>query len=98
MVLRVVFAFSWAVVRSMFPIAAETGSRNERDDYGVLGISLLLVLAICSVFVGALFLAPNAIWSWLFGKQFAAAGGIDFSHLLPLYAASNGIYALSPWI
>jgi len=80
----------------MFPIAAETSSRkNERDDYGVLGISLLLVLGICLVFVGGLSLAPNAIWSWLFGKQFAAVGGIDFSHLLALYAVSTGIYALS---
>src|SRR5258706_4153597 len=95
MVGRVVFAFSWAVVSSMFPIAAETSRRNERDDYGVLGISLLLVLGICFIFVGTLFLAPNAIWRWLFGSQFAAVGGIDFSRLLALYAASTGIYAIS---
>ena len=95
MVGRVVFAFSWAVVSSMFPIAAETSRRNDRDDYSVLGISLLMVLGICFVFVGSLFLAPNAIWRWLFGSQFTAVSGIDFSGLLALYAASTGIYALS---
>jgi hypothetical protein len=79
----------------MFPIAAETSRRNDRDDYSVLGISLLMVLGICFVFVGSLFLAPNAIWRWLFGSQFTAVSGIDFSGLLALYAASTGIYALS---
>lgn len=95
MVGRVVFAFSWAVVSSMFPIAAETSSRKQRDDRDVLGISLLLVLGICVVFALGLFLAPREIWSWLFGSQFATAGGVNFSSLLVLYAISTGIYALS---
>jgi O-antigen/teichoic acid export membrane protein len=94
MVGRVVFAFSWAVVSGMFPIAAETTGREEREDYGVLGTSLALVLAICLVFVVTLSLAPAALWGWLFGSQFGNAGGVNFSYLLLLYAASTGIYAL----
>jgi O-antigen/teichoic acid export membrane protein len=95
MVGRVVFAFSWAVVSSMFPIVAEATSRKQREDYGVLGTSLLLVLAICLLFVVGLALAPAQIWTWLFGKQFATAGGASFSYLLVLYAISTGVYALS---
>lgn len=95
MVGRVVFAFSWAVVSSMFPIVAETSSRQKKEDYGVLGTSLLLVFAICLLFVVTLSLAPGEIWTWLFGRQFATAGGADFSNLLTLYAVSTGIYALS---
>jgi O-antigen/teichoic acid export membrane protein len=94
MVGRVVFAFSWAVVSSMFPIVAETRSRTQREDYDVLGTSLLLVFAICLVFVVALSLAPGEIWTWLFGSQFSTAGGAGFSYLLVLYAISTGIYAL----
>ena len=95
MVGRVVFAFSWAVVSSMFPIVAETSSRKQREDYGVLGTSLLLVLAICLLFVVTLSLAPGELWTWIFGSQFATARGAAFSKLLTLYAVSTGIYALS---
>jgi len=95
MVGRVVFAFSWAVVSSMFPIVAETSSRRRQEDYGVLGTSLLLVSAICLLFVVTLSIAPGELWAWLFGSQFATAGGRDFSNLLTLYAVSTGIYALS---
>jgi O-antigen/teichoic acid export membrane protein len=95
MVGRVVFAFSWAVVSSMFPIVAETSSRRKREDYDVLGTSLLLVFAICLLFVVTLSIAPGEIWTWLFGGQFATAGGSHFSNLLTLYAVSTGIYALS---
>lgn len=95
MVGRVVFAFSWAVVTSMFPIVAEATNRKQREDYSVLGTSLLMVLGICLVFVVGLSLAPDQIWTWLFGRQFAAAGGTSFSHLLVLYAIATGVYALS---
>jgi O-antigen/teichoic acid export membrane protein len=95
MVGRVVFAFSWAVVSSMFPIVAETRHRKQRgEDYEVLGTSLLLVLAICLVFVVALSLAPPEVWRWIFGTQFETVGGVNFSYLLVLYAISTGIYAL----
>jgi O-antigen/teichoic acid export membrane protein len=95
MVGRVVFAFSWAVVSSMFPIVAETSSRRKREDYDVLGTSLLLVFAICLLFVVTLSIAPGELWAWIFGGRFATAGGTHFSNLLTLYAVSTGIYALS---
>jgi O-antigen/teichoic acid export membrane protein len=94
MVGRVVFAFAWAVVSSMFPIVAETHSRKQMEDHDVLRTSLLLVFAICSLFVVGLSIAPAEIWTWLFGRQFGT-GGTAFPHLLVLYAASTGIYALS---
>lgn len=91
---RVVFAFSWAIVSSMFPIAAETGSRKQ-EDRGLLGTSLLLVLGIGLVFTLGLRLAPGPIWTHLFGPQFGTAGGSNFRYLLVLYAASTAIYGLS---
>ena len=95
MVGRVVFAFSWAVVSSMFPIVAETRGRQQHEDYDVLGTSVLLVFAICLIFVVGLSLAPGQIWARLFGSQFETIGGASFSYLLVLYAVSTGIYALS---
>lgn len=94
MVGRVVFAFSWAVVSSMFPIVAKAG-RRQQEDPEVLGTSLLLVFTICSLFVVGLWLAPGQIWAWLFGTQFGTARGADFPSLLVLYAVSASIYALS---
>jgi O-antigen/teichoic acid export membrane protein len=95
MVGRVVFAFSWAVVSSMFPIVAEARNRKQPgEDYEVLGTSLLLVLGICLAFVIALSLAPGEVWRWIFGSQFETVHGTNFSHLLVLYAISTGIYAL----
>jgi len=94
MVGRVVFAFSWAVVSSMFPIAAETGSRKQ-DDRGVLGTSLLIVSGICLAFMCGLRIAPGGIWTHLFGSQFATVTGSNFRYLLVLYALSAGVYCLS---
>jgi O-antigen/teichoic acid export membrane protein len=91
---RVVFVFSWAVVTSMFPVAAETRSRRQ-DDHGVLGTSLLLVSGICSVFVVAIRLAPREIWMHLFGVRFGISDGNNIEHLLVLYAFSAGVYCLS---
>lgn len=90
---RVVFAFSWAIVSSMFPIAAEAGSRRQ-EDRGLLGTSLLMVLGICIVFASVLRLAPSAIWTHLFGSQFGSAAGSHFRYLLVLYAVSTGVYGL----
>jgi O-antigen/teichoic acid export membrane protein len=94
MVGRVVFAFCWAIVSSMFPIAAETGGR-KREDRGILGISLLLVLAICLVFALGLWVAPSRLWAELFGSPFVRAGGGNLRSLMALYAVSTGVYALS---
>ena len=91
---RVVFAFSWAVVNTMFPIVA--GTRNAaRKDQGVLRTSLLLVFAISSAFALGLRLAPPGIWTLLFGSQFAFARSYDIPVLLTLYAITTGVYSLS---
>jgi O-antigen/teichoic acid export membrane protein len=91
---RVVFAFSWAIVSSMFPIAAESHSRKQ-DDRGVLGMSMLMVCGICLAFIVGLRIAPGAIWTHLFGPQFGSVTGSNFRYLLVLYALSAGIYSLS---
>lgn len=91
---RVVFAFSWAIVSSMFPISAGAVSRKE-EDRGLLGTSLLLVLGICIVFTVGLRLAPGTIWTHLFGAHFRTSGGSNFRYLLVLYAATTGVYGLS---
>ena len=62
---RVVFAFSSAVINTMFPLMA--GSRSEqRKGHSVLVISLLLVLGIGSIIAVALRLAPASLWTCTF--------------------------------
>ena len=91
---RVIFAFSWAIVNTMFPIVAGTRPQ-ERKGHGVLGISLVLVFAIGGVLSLALRLAPAWIWTDLFGSQFATTGKYGLPYLLALYAATTCVYALS---
>jgi O-antigen/teichoic acid export membrane protein len=91
---RVIFAFSWAVVNTMFPIVAGTRSQ-ERRDHSVLGTSLLLVLGIGSVLAFGLRVAPATIWTSLFGSQFVLTGKYGLPYLLALYAAATCIYSLS---
>lgn len=90
---RVIFAFSWAVINSMFPIVAGTRSR-ERRDHGLLRTSLLMVFGICSAFALCLWLAPATVWARLFGPAFVTAGKNGLTHLLALYAITTGIYSL----
>jgi O-antigen/teichoic acid export membrane protein len=91
---RVIFAFSWAVVNTMFPFVAGT-QPQERKGHGVLGISLLLVFAIGSALALGLRLAPAWIWTDLFGPQFATTGKYGLPYLLALYAATTCVYSLS---
>ena len=91
---RVVFAFSWAVVNSMFPIAAGTCKRS-RKSHGVLGTALALVSAIGVIFVVALRLAPAQLWTALLGSQFVAVGNHNISNLLVLYAATTALFSIS---
>ena len=94
MVGRVIFAFSQAVVNSMFPLVAGTGD-EERRDLKVIATSLLLVLGIgCSVAL-ALRLAPASIWTSFFGPGFAVAGPHGMPYLLSLYAITTVVYCLS---
>jgi len=91
---RVVFAFSSAVINTMFPVMAGTRS-EQRKGHSVLVISLLLVLGIGSVIALGLRLAPAGIWTALFGSQFAIAGKYGLPYLLALYAATTVVYCLS---
>lgn len=94
MVGRVIFAFSQAVVNSMFPLVAGTGD-EERKDLKVIATSLLLVLGIgCSVAL-ALRFAPAGIWTAFFGPGFKIAGKYGLPYLLSLYAVTTVVYCLS---
>src|SRR5579864_7227423 len=91
---RVVFAFSSAVINTMFPLMA--GSRSEqRKGHRVLVISLLLVFGIGSTIALGLRVAPAGIWTALFGSQFAIAGKYGLPYLLALYATTTVVYCLS---
>lgn len=94
MVGRVVFAFSSAVVNSMFPLVAGT-SNEDRRDLKVIATSLLLVLAIGSAIAIGLRFAPAAIWTLFFGARFQIAGDYGLPYLLALYAITTVVYSLS---
>jgi O-antigen/teichoic acid export membrane protein len=91
---RVIFAFSSAVINTMFPLMAGTRSEQRRG-HRVLATSLLLVFGIGSVIALGLRLAPAGIWTALFGSQFTIAGKYDLPYLLALYAATTVVYCLS---
>jgi O-antigen/teichoic acid export membrane protein len=89
---RVVFAFSWAVISTMFPIAA--GSQQEDRREGILSTAAFLVFGIGSILTLGLRLAPGWLWTLMFGSRFVAAGGHNLPFLLSLYAATTTVYAL----
>ena len=91
---RVIFAFSSAIVNSMFPIVAGTRA-EERKDHRILLTSLLLVLGIGSALALGLRLAPAGIWATFFGPQFEIAGKQGLPYLLALYAVTTVVYCLS---
>ncbi len=91
---RVIFAFSSAVVNTMFPLVAGTRA-EERKDHKVLLTSLLLVLGIGSALALGLRLAPAGIWRVFFGPQFEIAGKHGLPYLLALYAVTTVFYCLS---
>lgn len=94
MVGRVIFAFSSAVVNSMFPLVAGT-REEERKDLTVIATSLLLVLSIGSVLAIGLRFAPAVIWTMAFGDKFQIAGKYGLPYLLALYAITTVVYSLS---
>jgi O-antigen/teichoic acid export membrane protein len=94
MVGRVIFAFSSAVVNSMFPLVA--GTRHEdRRDLKVIATSLLLVLVIGSALAIGLGVAPAGIWTTFFGSGFQIAGKYNLPYLLALYAITTIVFSLS---
>ncbi len=94
MVGRVIFAFSSAVVNSMFPLVAGT-RQEERRGLKVIATSSLLVLVIGSALAVGLRLAPPAIWTTLFGKGFSITGEYGLPYLLAMYAITTVVYSLS---
>jgi O-antigen/teichoic acid export membrane protein len=93
MVGRVIFTFSQAVVNSTFPLVAGT-REEERRDLGVIATSLLMVLGSGAGIVVALFIAPPAIWTRLFGTGFEIAGRYNVPYLMALYAIATVVYSL----
>jgi hypothetical protein len=91
---RVIFAFSSAVVNTMFPLVAGTRD-EEREGHRILLTSVLLVLGIGSSLALGLRLAPAGIWTAFFGPHFAIAGKYGLPYLLALYAATTVVYSLS---
>ena len=88
MVGRVIYAFSSAVVNSMFPLVA--GTREEdRKDLKVIATSLMLVLGVGSVLAVSLGLTPAWIWTKFFGAGFEIAGQYSMPYLLALYAIAT---------
>jgi O-antigen/teichoic acid export membrane protein len=94
MVGRVIFAFSSAVVNSMFPLVAGTRD-EERKDLKVIATSLLLVLGIGSVLAIGLGITPAGVWTRFFGPGFELGGKYNISYLLALYAITTIVYSLS---
>jgi anti-anti-sigma regulatory factor len=94
MVGRVIFAFSSAVVNTMFPLVAGTPD-EERKDLKVIATTLLLVLGTGSLLALGLCIAPAWIWTTLFGSEFEIAGKYNLPYLLALYAITTIVYSLS---
>jgi O-antigen/teichoic acid export membrane protein len=94
MVGRVIFAFSSAVVNSMFPLVAGTRD-EERRNLRVIATSLLLVLVTGSVLALGLAFAPAGIWTALFGSGFEIVGKYNLPYLLTLYAITAIVFSLS---
>ena len=93
---RVVFMLSWSVVSSMFPVsAAITGLTNRRDGRHLLYTALLLVGVLTSLFVAAVALVPESIWSAVLGARFLLESPSAFSGLLTQYALMTGIYSIA---
>jgi hypothetical protein len=90
---RVVFMLSWSVVSSMFPVSASHTQRQ--GGRSVLYTGLLLVGSVTSVFIAAIALAPEAVWTMLLGKPFLLASVGSFSALLTEYAFMTGIYCIA---
>jgi O-antigen/teichoic acid export membrane protein len=91
---RVIFAFSSAIVNTMFPLVAGTRD-EERKGHRVLLTSLLLVLGIGSALALCLRLAPAGIWTAFFGPRFEITGEYGLPYLLALYAGTTVVYSLS---
>ena len=91
---RVIYAFSSAVVNSMFPLAAGTRD-EERKDFKVIATSFVLILGSGFVLTLGLGIAPPSVWTRFFGSGFQIAGQYNLPYLLALYATATIVYSLS---
>lgn len=94
MVGRVIFAFSSAVINTMFPLVAGT-RHEERRGLKVIATSSLMVLVIGVVLAVGLRLAPAWIWTEFFGSGFRIPGEYGLPYLLSMYAVTTVLYSLS---
>ena len=93
---RVVFMLTWSVVSSMFPVSAATTSlTNRRVGRHLLYTALLLVSFVTSVFIAAVALVPEAVWTGVLGARFLLESPSAFSGLLTQYALMTGIYSIA---
>ena len=90
---RVVFMLSWSVVSSMFPVSAS--HRHPHAGRSVLYTALLLVGGLTSLFITAVAIAPEALWTLLLGRQFSLGTLVPFSALLTQYAVMTAIYSIA---
>jgi O-antigen/teichoic acid export membrane protein len=90
---RVVFMLSWSVVSSMFPVSAS--QTNRVAGRSVLFTALLLVATLTSLFIAAVALAPEWVWTLLLGKAFLLGEVGSFSGLLTQYAIMTAIYSIA---
>lgn len=89
---RILYFASWSVVSAMFPISA--GAKPKEEDPSVLIVPLLFVLSMAVVFIVALAYFPDFVLQAIFGSLFQQTGH-SATHLMGLYAAATGTYALS---
>ncbi len=89
---RILYFASWSVVSAMFPISA--GAKPKEEEPQVLAVPLLLVLSMAVVFIVGLAYFPDFVLQAIFGSLFQQTGH-SATHLMGLYAAATGTYALS---
>jgi len=85
---RLLYFICWfGIVNAMFPVSA---SRQDQKSSDAIGLPLLLVFGISTVFVLIAALFPHVIMGLIFGSKF-----INIGPLLALYAAATGLYSLA---
>ena len=85
---RVLYFACWQVVSAMFPVSA--AAEKEESAWQVLRWPILVVASMSAVAVAIMAIFPHPIMRLVFGDNFHQSG-----HLLALYAALTGIYALA---
>ena len=85
---RVLYFACWSVVSAMFPVSA--AAEHEESAWQVLRWPMLVVGGMSAISVAAMAIFPHPIMRLVFGDNFHQSG-----HLLAIYAALTGLYALA---